>query len=201
MDFDDALLLIEEQIESPERFNLDILANAFPVVAAHPDGYSGKVWEHGTKVLQLAQQRGIKPEAAFDKIGWETFKSALFSGISQKNIIQVLSFAQYNFIHPTNDVKTMLNDARIRVGIEDGLKIQKDPFIRPSDFGVLTSGGQDAFAALLTVIDDLDIDNELRLQWSASAVRFCLPNTHSYVVASEVLIKTLIKDRSEKNLI
>lgn len=195
MDFDDALLLIEEQIESPERFNLDILANAFPIVASHPDGYSGKVWEYGAKVLQLAQQRGINPAEAFDKIGWVTFQSALFSGISQKNIIRVLSFAQYNFIHPANDLKTILNHARIRAAIEEGIKAQNHPFIQPSDFGLLTSGGQDAFAELLMVIDNLQVDDELRLQWSASALRFCLPNSRSYVVASEVLVKTLIRDQ------
>lgn len=195
MDFDDALLIIEEQIESPERFNLDTLATAFPIVASHPDGYSGKVWEYGTKVLQLAQQKGITYTEAFDKIGWETFKSALFAGISQKKVTRVLSFAQHNFIHPASDIKTILNDFRIRNAIEDGIKTRKHSFIQPSDLGVLTSSEQDAFAELLTIIDDLKVDNELKLQWSASALRFCLPNSRSYIIASEILTKTLIFDQ------
>jgi hypothetical protein len=195
MDFDDALLLIEEQIESPERFNLNTLAIALPVVASHPDGYSGTVWEYGSKVLKLAQQTGISPIEAFEKIGWGTFKSALCSGISQKDIIRALSFVQYDFIHPAHEVRTILNDVRIRAAITDGLKVQKHPFIQPSDFGLLTTSGQNAFAELLTVIDNLEVDDELRLQWSASALRFGLPNSRSYIVASEVLIKTLIRNQ------
>jgi hypothetical protein len=195
MEFDDALLLIEEQIESPERFNLDTLAKAFPVVAAQPDGYSGKVWEYSAKVLQLAQQRGISPGEAFDKIGWDTLRSALFSGLSQKNIVQALSFAQHNLIYPARDVRTILKDSRIKSAIENGITAQKRPFIRPSDFGVLNSSGQDAFAELLAVIDDLEVDDELKLQWSASALRFCLPNSRCYLVASEVLLGTLIRDQ------
>ncbi len=195
MDYDDAVLLIEEQIENPERINLSELANAFPIVASRSEGYCGKVWDYGVKVLELVHQKGESKGEAFDKIGWKTYQSAISTSISKKEFIQCLSFAKYNFFYPERDFKSILNDDRIRVFVKDGIKAHKHSFINPSDLGILTQGEQDAFAGFLSIFDSLQVDDELTLQWSASALRFFLPTNQSYIIAAEALLKVLIRNQ------
>jgi len=193
MEYDDAVLSIEMQLENPDKLNLDELAEPFYVVASTPDGYSGKIWEYGEKLMDLVQKKGGSRTEAFERIGWNTFYSAIYSSIVQKKIVQALSYAKYNFVHPEKSAKAILSHTRVITAIQAGLKTQKHPFINPSDLGVLDQSGQDVFAELLTIVDSLQVDDELRLQWSASALRFCPPVSNPYLIASEILEKTLLR--------
>jgi len=95
MEYDDAVLSIEMQLEIQNKLNLDELAEPFYVVASTPDGYSGKIWEYG-KVDGFSAKEGGSRTEAFERIGWNTFYSAIYSSIVQKKIVQALSYAKYN---------------------------------------------------------------------------------------------------------
>ena len=192
MEYDDAVLLIEEQLEGPAKFNLEELSEAFPVVASHPDGYSGKVWEYGEKILNLLQNNGDANAEVFEKIGWKTYQSAIYSSISQKKFLKALSFAEHAFIPLEKDIKAILNDDRVSKVIKEAIQTKKRAFIVPAELGVLDTKGQDAFAEILSILDKSQVDDELRLQWAASALRVLPATSRTYLVASEVLINTLL---------
>jgi|GEM_PF-5354444 len=194
MEFDEAVLRVEEQLEKPGSFNLKELETILPIIASYPDGYSGKAWEYGAKLMEVTRQIGGDGLTIFNKIGWKMLQQALTAGIIHKKVIQILSVTQYDFLPSGIDLSSILSDPRIKIAIEAGLKIEKHPFIVPSDLGTLPQDGQGIFAELLKAVHNLSADDELRLQWSASVLRFCAPTTPAYFVAAQVLIETLLKD-------
>jgi hypothetical protein len=194
MEFDEAVLRVEEQLEKSGGFNLKELEITLPVIASYPDGFSGKAWEYGAKLMELTRQSGGDGLTVFNKIGWKMLQQALTAGIIHKKVIQILSVTQYNFVPSGINLSSVLSDPRIKTAIEAGLKIEKHPFVIPSDLGTLPPDGQGIFAELLKVVHNLSIDDELRLQWSASVLRFCAPTTPAYFVAAQVLVETLLKD-------
>lgn len=114
MEFDEAVLRVEEQLEKPGSFNLKELETILPIIASYPDGYSGKAWEYGAKLMEVTRQNGGDGLTIFNKIGWKMLQQALTAGIIHKKVIQILSVTQYDFLPSGIDLETCGRSRMIR---------------------------------------------------------------------------------------
>lgn len=196
MDPEFALLKLELELLSEAKCNLSDLSQfgeAVTTAATTPDGYSGLAWKGGAKLLGVAQRLGQDPDRFFDTFGWRALANGIQTALRDKRLLSALSYASVPFLPPTESMH-IFDHPQIVEAIRAGLATTPPPFIKPSDLGTADAAVQTQFGELLRRLPNFPVDNELTLQWSASALRILPSQSSHHQVAAINLLQALCSE-------
>lgn len=198
MDPELALLTLESELEDEAELSdledLHRLGQAVAAAAATQEGYSGLAWKAGAKLLDVAERFGQDTDHLFDTFGWNALANGLQGAIRDKKLLRALSYASVSFL-PRSQSPPVFDHPRVVEAIRAGLVATPRPFINLSDLAAADTSVQTQFGELLSRLPDFTLDNELILQWSASALRV-LPSQSPYrQVAAINLLHALCGER------
>lgn len=193
MDPEFALLILESELLgdvriAPEQFAY--FSEAVAAAAAVPEGYSGLAWQGGAKLLKEALSRGHDPTHFFSTFGWDALATGIRAGLENNQVLSALSYASLSFLPPAES-SSVFDHPQISRAVRTGLGKMPHPFIKPAELNAADEAVQAQFGELLKRLSSFGADNELLLQWSASALRVLLTQSHLYQTAAISLLETL----------
>jgi len=196
MDPEFALLTVESELLGEAEFDIGDLRRFGEVVAAAaatPGGYSGLAWKGGATLLDVARRHGQDPGHLFDVFGWRALANGIQTALQDKQLLAGLSYASVPFM-PPKESPPIFDHPQVEEAIRTGLAATSQPFIRPSDLGAADAAVQAQFGELLDRLPNFPVDNELILQWSASALRVLPAESRTRQIAAIKLMETLCKE-------
>jgi hypothetical protein len=196
MDPEFALLTVESELLGEAEFDIGDLSRFGEVVAtaaATPGGYSDLAWKGGARLLDVARRHGQDPGHLFDVFGWRALANGIQTALQDKRLLEGLSYASVPFMPPKGS-PYIFDHPQVVEAIRTGLATLSQPFIKPSDLGAADAAVQTQFGELLSRLSSFPVDNELILQWSASALRVLPTESRSHKVAAIKLLETLCSE-------
>jgi hypothetical protein len=191
MDPNLAVLILESELLGETGIDLkqlDRFEEAVATAAKIPAGYSGLAWKGGARLLDVAQKLGQDPDRMFTSFGWRALANGIQAALESKQLLAALSYASVPFL-PPKETPSVFNHPQIVKAICAGLVTTPRPFIKPSDLGAADAAVQTQFGDLLNQLPNYSADNELVLQWSASALQVLSTQSRPYQVAAINLLR------------
>jgi hypothetical protein len=198
MDPEDAILLLSDGIPpnlGGEALLLELERHGQALVDAvkDPEGPS-LTWQSAVSLMAAAANTDLGAEGFYSHFGWPTTSNAVQSGLKSKRVLQAVAFASEPFVPPALTAEVFKHPL-VLDGITRGLQANPQPFIQPGDLAAAAQSTQSGFVRLLSALEKVGADTELRLQWSACCLRVLTSNPETHRDSARHFLQALLDDQ------